>query len=82
MVVWVPVNGGPITEQRATFEPGTGLTVDLDLPASSNLREEIQMVWLDYWDEGRIARWHDTWLISTEATDQSVLVLSDSQLTG
>lgn len=81
MVVWVPVNSGPITEQRATFEPGTGVTVDLNLPATANLREEIEVVWLDYRDEGKVGRWRDTWRIGTEGPGQNVLVLAESQLT-
>lgn len=80
-IVWVPANAGPITEQRAAFEAGTGFTVDLGLPASASPRDEIEMVWLEYWDEGRVGRWHDTWRIATEAANQSTLVLSESRLT-
>ena len=80
MVVWMFENGGPITEQRATFEAGTGITVDLNLPAAADLQREINLVWIDYWDESRTGHWRDTWRMGTEAPHQSALVLSESEL--
>jgi hypothetical protein len=79
MVAWLPV-GGPISGQCAVFEAGAALAVDLGLPAAANVRENVRMVWLDYWDQDRIARWHDTWRIGTETGDQSILVLAESRL--
>jgi hypothetical protein len=78
--VWILGNGDPITEQRAMFEAGTGFSVDLGLPATADLRQEIRLVWIDYWDEARTGHWHDTWELGTEAPHQSALVLSESRL--
>jgi hypothetical protein len=80
MVAWMLENSGPVTEQRAAFEAGTGLTVELHLPATADLQRELKLVWIDYWDEGRTGHWRDTWRIGTEPPHQSALVLSESQL--
>lgn len=81
MIVWVVENAEMITQQWATFEAGTGFTVDLNLPLA-DLQRDFRYVWIDYWDEGRTGHWRDTWRLGTQAPHQSALVLSESQLAG
>jgi hypothetical protein len=88
-VVWLLRNRGAVTERTARLEPSrpdlaTGsdatFVVDLELPETANLWNEIDMVWIEHWDEGHVGRWQDTWRVNTGPGGQGAFLQVDSQL--
>lgn len=86
MAVWSRVDREVVTSRafrlepwRADLPPGVVAesTVDLDLPESADLREAVNLVWIEYWDSGRVAQWRDSWEV---APDSGALIQSDSEL--
>lgn len=84
--VWSRPDHGPVTSRAARLElvradipPDvvTESTVDLEAPESADPREAVSLVWIEYWDGGRIGQWRDTWEV---APDSGTLVLTDSDL--
>lgn len=88
-VAWLLTNGETVTDQTARLEPrrpdrptesDSVLAVDLTLPETANVWEEITMVWIEYWDDSHIGRWQDTWQVGTEPHSREMFVPTDSQL--
>lgn len=88
-VVWLLSDRDPITEHTARLEPwrpdlppGSDITlaVDLQLPETANVWDELDMVWINYWDDNRAGHWQDTWRIGTEPHSRGMLLLTDSRL--
>ncbi|MGN9908447.1 hypothetical protein ACTMTJ_12955 [Phytohabitans sp. LJ34] len=84
--VWSRPDRGPVTSRAARLESVrsdippdvvTESTVDLDVPESADPREAVSLVWIEYWDGGRVGQWRDTWEV---APDSGTLVLTDSDL--
>jgi hypothetical protein len=78
--VWIPTDGETMAERVARIDPGGTFTLDLKLPDTANLVDALSMVWIEYWDENRVGRWHDTWRPDPEATTPDAFVQSDSSL--
>lgn len=77
-VVWMRAGHETLSEQFARIEPGATVTVDLGLPDTA-AASDVEMVWVEYWDDGRAAQWQDTWRPdATRGAD--AFVQSDSRL--
>jgi hypothetical protein len=88
-VVWMLSNRDPITERAARLEPsrpdlppGSDITlaVDLQLPETANVWNEIDMVWIEFWDDNRVGHWQDTWRVGAEPHTGGMFLLTDSRL--
>jgi hypothetical protein len=87
-VAWILHNGETIVDRTTRLEPlrpdhppaGTALTVDLKLPETAKASDEINMVWIEYWDDRRVGHWRDTWRARTEPQSEGIFVQTDSQL--
>ena len=87
-VAWMLHNGNTIADQVARLEPrrpddppdaASALTVDLELPETADLTDEIRMVWIEYWDDNRVGHWRDTWQ-PAEPPGQGRFVRTESTL--
>ena len=79
-VVWILADRDEVTDRVAHLEPSADFVLDLNLPESANLPEELTMVWVEYWDDSRVGHWQDVWQIGTEPIDQGRLHQTDSRL--
>jgi hypothetical protein len=81
-VAFVLVDGDTVSETVARLAPGDApLTLTLRSAALEPLRE-IDLVWLDYTDEGRVGHWRDTWRMGAEPHNFGRLTLIESHLVG
>ncbi|NUT34622.1 MAG: hypothetical protein HOV79_16280 [Hamadaea sp.] len=73
-VSWALHNGAPVTMHIPRLVPGTPETVSLAVPDTDGAAE-IATVWIEFWDDSRVAQWRDSW-----AYERGRLVLADSRL--
>lgn len=77
-VVWVLTNHDTVTDRTVRLD--TAFAVDLGLPETANVWEEISMVWIEYWDDNHVGHWRDTWQVGTEPESRGTFVQTHSQL--
>lgn len=87
--VWVLTNRGTVSDKLAHLEPqrpdtppgaAVASAVNLGIPDTADAAKEITMVWIEYWDEGRVGLWRDSWKVGTEPPNEGLLLLTDSRL--
>lgn len=78
--VWTLTGGDVISDYVARLAPGDDPFTSTVTPDSTEPAQELEMVWLDYWDEGRVGRWQDTWQMGTEPHNKGRLTLLQSRL--
>jgi hypothetical protein len=88
-VAWLLTDRDTVTGQAARLEPwhqdlppgpDSAIAVDLQLPQTAVVSDEIRLVWIDYWDDDRVGHWRDTWELGTEPHNRETFRLIDSSL--
>jgi hypothetical protein len=79
MVVWMLADSDAVTDRVARIEPGAAFTVDLKIPDTSSALDGVEMVWIEYWDDGRVGQWQETWRPDAEGPADA-FVQSDATL--
>jgi hypothetical protein len=87
-IVWILAERESVVGQAARLDParpdsppGTGLlTVDLGLPETASVEDEVRMVWIEYRDDSHLGRWRDTWQVTPDTAGQGILHQAYSQL--
>lgn len=72
-VSWALETASPVIMQIARLVPGSPHTVNLEVPDTAGMAEVVT-VWIEYWDDSRVARWRDSW-----TPEHGELVLGDSR---
>jgi hypothetical protein len=72
IVTWLLTEHEPAVGQAAELTPGGTFAVELPRPG-----DQVTMVWLEYWDDSHVARWHDTWEVRTGMFHQTDSTLVD-----